>query len=97
MRSRIKPKGNISAINECSVICGPIGCAVDFVCRLLHLKIISLKKPLQIGLCNKADSNCDLDYIPNIHRKLNNIENVLNINYGFGGTNSSLILRNFKK
>ncbi|MCI3880080.1 hypothetical protein MQH21_13970, partial [Acinetobacter genomosp. 16BJ] len=31
-----------------------IGCAVDFVCRLLHLKIISLKKPLQIGLCNKA-------------------------------------------
>ncbi|MEQ1260992.1 hypothetical protein ABLU01_14720, partial [Acinetobacter pittii] len=28
--------------------------AVDFVCRLLHLKIISLKKPLQIGLCNKA-------------------------------------------
>ncbi|WP_413966552.1 DUF2799 domain-containing protein [Acinetobacter pittii] len=55
LRSRIKPKGNISAINECSVICGPIGCAVDFVCRLLHLKIISLKKPLQIGLCNKAD------------------------------------------
>ena len=29
-------------------------CAVDFVCRLLHLEIISLKKPLQIGLCNKA-------------------------------------------
>ena len=45
----------------------------------------------------EKDSNCDLDYIPNIHRKLNNIENVLNINYGFGGTNSSLILRNFKK
>ncbi|MEZ7291563.1 hypothetical protein ACBB12_05765, partial [Acinetobacter baumannii] len=42
------------ATHECSVICGPIGCAVDFVCRLLHLKIISLKKPLQIGLCNKA-------------------------------------------
>ncbi|WP_447293762.1 phosphoribosyltransferase-like protein, partial [Acinetobacter baumannii] len=28
-----------------------------FVCRLLHLKIISLKKPLQIGLCNKADES----------------------------------------
>ncbi|MEQ1248292.1 hypothetical protein ABLT93_14025, partial [Acinetobacter soli] len=40
-----------------SVICGPIGCAIDFVCRLLHLKIISLKKPLQIGLCNKASDN----------------------------------------
>ncbi|MBS5990889.1 MAG: hypothetical protein KIB12_05640, partial [Acinetobacter baumannii] len=35
----------------------PIGCAVDFVCRLLHLKIISLKKPLQIGLCNKAPAD----------------------------------------
>ncbi|MDA0523811.1 hypothetical protein PB731_18515, partial [Acinetobacter baumannii] len=45
------------ATHECSVICGPIGCAVDFVCRLLHLKIISLKKPLQIGLCNKAVIN----------------------------------------
>ncbi|OTM45513.1 hypothetical protein B9X46_03325, partial [Acinetobacter baumannii] len=42
------------------VICGPIGCAVDFVCRLLHLKIISLKNPLQIGLCNKARCNCQM-------------------------------------
>ena len=51
---KIKPNGNISATHESSVICGPIGCAVDFLCRLLHLKIISLKNPLQIGLCNKA-------------------------------------------
>ena len=57
LRRRIKPNGNISAMNECSVICGPIGSAVDFVCRLLYLKIISLKNPLQIGLCNKADTN----------------------------------------
>ncbi|OCA10263.1 hypothetical protein XM61_03130, partial [Acinetobacter pittii] len=57
------PKGNISAINECSVICGPIGCAVDFVCRLLHLKIISLKKPLQIGLCNKAELSRKLPFV----------------------------------
>ncbi|MEQ1447789.1 hypothetical protein ABLT89_12810, partial [Acinetobacter schindleri] len=48
-----------------SVICGPIGCAVDFVCRLLHLKIISLKKPLQIGLCNKA-VHPYFDFIDNI-------------------------------
>ncbi|MDK6133511.1 hypothetical protein QP067_10135, partial [Acinetobacter baumannii] len=31
-----------------------IGCAVDFLCRLLHLKIILLKKPLRTALCNKA-------------------------------------------
>ncbi|MFW1753918.1 type II CAAX prenyl endopeptidase Rce1 family protein, partial [Acinetobacter wanghuae] len=41
----------------------PIGCAVDFVCRLLHLKIISLKKPLQIGLCNKAVAGLFLNLI----------------------------------
>ncbi|OTK72416.1 hypothetical protein B9X92_02560 [Acinetobacter baumannii] len=28
------------------------------MCRLLHLKIISLKNPLQIGLCNKAVYKC---------------------------------------
>ena len=52
----IEPNGNIPTINESSVIYGPIGCAVDFVCRLLHLKIILLKKPSRIGLCNKATS-----------------------------------------
>ncbi|QBQ15875.1 hypothetical protein AHTJR_06180 [Acinetobacter haemolyticus] len=54
MRSRISLIGVVQIYGSISVICGPIGCAVDFVCRLLHLKIISLKKPLQIGLCNKA-------------------------------------------
>ena len=49
----LKPNGNISATHECSVICGPIGCTVDFVCRLLHLKIILLKKPLQIVCATK--------------------------------------------
>ncbi|MCZ3182388.1 LysE family translocator, partial [Acinetobacter baumannii] len=33
---------------------GPIGCTVDFRCRLIHLKIILWNKPLEIGLCNKA-------------------------------------------
>ncbi|OTT81565.1 hypothetical protein B4S26_03615, partial [Acinetobacter baumannii] len=32
-----------------------------FVCRLLHLKIISLKNPLQIGLCNKAATNTKIN------------------------------------
>ncbi|MFK4051391.1 hypothetical protein ACI2JK_16385, partial [Acinetobacter venetianus] len=55
--TRIKTNANNNSNHNFSVICGPIGCAVDFVCRLLHLKIISLKNPLQIGLCNKADNN----------------------------------------
>ena len=37
------------------VIRGPIGCTIDFRCRLLHLEIILLKKPSRIALCNKAD------------------------------------------
>ena len=36
------------------VIRGPIGCTIDFRCRLLHLEIILLKKPSRIALCNKA-------------------------------------------
>ncbi|MDU5774067.1 MAG: hypothetical protein E6Z89_17930, partial [Acinetobacter sp.] len=32
----------------------PIGCAINFWCRLIHLKIILWNKPLEIGLCNKA-------------------------------------------
>ncbi|TVT86894.1 hypothetical protein FPV60_02440 [Acinetobacter colistiniresistens] len=39
------------------VIRGPIGCTIDFRCRLLHLEIILLKKPSRIALCNKAIDN----------------------------------------
>ncbi|MFW1762377.1 hypothetical protein ACG9X4_12635, partial [Acinetobacter calcoaceticus] len=35
----------------------PIGCTIDFRCRLLHLEIILLKKPSRIALCNKANLN----------------------------------------
>ncbi|MFP1095171.1 hypothetical protein ACLD1M_18985, partial [Acinetobacter baumannii] len=57
-----------------SVICGPIGCAVDFLCRLLHLKIILLKKPLRTALCNKADI-----YEKALYRKIFIVKFVLNI------------------
>ncbi|WP_218949262.1 MULTISPECIES: hypothetical protein, partial [unclassified Acinetobacter] len=71
------------ATHECSVICGPIGCAVDFVCRLLHLKIISLKKPLQIGLCNKAIINNktseDITKVNLTYKTTNKSENIGNL------------------
>ncbi|QNY16848.1 hypothetical protein IC765_15140 [Acinetobacter seifertii] len=56
-----------------SVICGPIGCAVDFLCRLLHLKIILLKKPLRTALCNKAINNLKED----LQLELNILENII--------------------
>ena len=45
------------------VIRGPIGCTIDFRCRLLHLEIILLKKPSRIALCNKAILRYDLQSI----------------------------------
>lgn len=40
---------------------------------------------------NNSDPKCDLDYISNGHRKAK-LQNVLNLSFGFGGTNAALIL-----
>ncbi|NKG36095.1 hypothetical protein CAP43_15030 [Acinetobacter junii] len=45
------------------VIRGPIGCTVDFRCRLLHMEIILLKKPSRIALCNKAVPSTGIIYL----------------------------------
>lgn len=42
---------------------------------------------------NDSDPMCDLDYVPNVHRTNCKVETALNINYGFGGTNSAIIFR----
>lgn len=46
--------------------------------------------PATIHLKN-PDSECDLDYIPNEHRRKSGIRYALNLNYGFGGSNSALV------
>ncbi|MDR0580404.1 MAG: beta-ketoacyl-ACP synthase II [Campylobacteraceae bacterium] len=45
--------------------------------------------PPTINYC-EADSECDLDYVPNIARKIE-LRDVLTTNYGFGGTNGAII------
>ncbi|MGF6191704.1 beta-ketoacyl-[acyl-carrier-protein] synthase family protein [Serratia sp. 2723] len=50
--------------------------------------------PATINL-NNPDPKCDLDYVPNEHRYEQNLNHVLNINYGFGGANSCLVLKRF--
>lgn len=42
---------------------------------------------------NNPDPLCDLDYVPNTHRFDQKIDTVLNINYGFGGTNTALVFQ----
>ncbi|WP_276922300.1 beta-ketoacyl-[acyl-carrier-protein] synthase family protein [Frischella perrara] len=45
---------------------------------------------------NNPDPGCNLDYVPNKHRQVENIQSVLNVNYGFGGSNSALIFERYK-
>ncbi|MEW0941859.1 hypothetical protein AB0S70_19710, partial [Acinetobacter baumannii] len=52
---------------------GPIGCTVDFRCRLIHLKIILWNKPLEIGLCNKAFTNHFIIYFFQLNININSI------------------------
>jgi 3-oxoacyl-[acyl-carrier-protein] synthase II len=40
------------------------------------------------------DPECDLDYVPNIGRKAL-VNTVLKSSYGFGGKNSSIIIRKY--
>lgn len=48
--------------------------------------------PATINL-NSPDPKCDLNYVPNEHLYNQNLNHVLNINYGFGGANSCLVLK----
>ena len=43
----------------------------------------------------EPDPECDLDYVPNKHRE-KKIDTVLSNTYGFGGTNSSIVIRKYQ-
>jgi len=50
--------------------------------------------PPTINLVNQ-DEECDLDYVPNIARKVP-VKNVLSNSFGFGGTNGCLLFGKYK-
>lgn len=58
-------------------------------CLAIHNGVV----PPTINLLN-PDPECDLDYVPNEVRE-DKIETVMSNTYGFGGTNSSIVLRKF--
>lgn len=41
---------------------------------------------------DRPDPRCDLDYVPNEHRRLEQLDVCLNLSFGFGGANASLLL-----
>jgi 3-oxoacyl-[acyl-carrier-protein] synthase II len=61
------------------------------------LEAIFCLKTLETGILpatihyDEADPVCDLDYIPNEHRKLENVNTVLNLSFGFGGANAATV------
>ena len=42
------------------------------------------------------DPDCDLDYVPNVARKVN-VNTVLSNSFGFGGQNACIVLRRFER
>ncbi len=51
--------------------------------------------PPTINLDN-PDEQCDLDYVPNKARKLDNVNAVMSNSFGFGGHNASLVFKKYE-
>jgi 3-oxoacyl-[acyl-carrier-protein] synthase II len=41
---------------------------------------------------DEPDPDCDLDYVPNVHRENHDVDAILNLSFGFGGANAALML-----
>ena len=73
-----------------------IGAAGSFE-AILCLKALETNTiPATVHL-NEPDPECDLDYTPNKHRQVENIQRALNLSFGFGGANCALILEKYQQ
>ncbi|MDQ1330977.1 MAG: 3-oxoacyl-[acyl-carrier-protein] synthase [Thermodesulfobacteriota bacterium] len=69
---------------------GAGGIETVFTALAIHDGII----PPTINLDN-SDTECDLDYVPNIARKAD-LETAMTNSFGFGGTNAALVLKKYR-
>ncbi|NLF84227.1 MAG: beta-ketoacyl-[acyl-carrier-protein] synthase II, partial [Candidatus Gastranaerophilales bacterium] len=51
--------------------------------------------PPTINLDN-PDEQCDLDYVANVARKVDNLDVAMSNSFGFGGHNASLVFKKYK-
>jgi 3-oxoacyl-[acyl-carrier-protein] synthase II len=60
--------------------------------------ILALRHKLLPPTINQEepDPSCDLDYIPNVARPVEEIQTVMSNSFGFGGVNSVLIFQTVK-
>jgi len=65
--------------------------AIEVIASVLTIKYQFIPPTINYEF---PDQECDLDYVPNRGRKAN-INTVLSSSYGFGGKNSSIIIRKF--
>ena len=72
-----------------------IGCAGATETQICILTILNGIIPPTINY-NLPDPDCDLDYVPNVARKVE-VNTTLSNSFGFGGHNSVLILRRYSE
>ena len=66
------------------------------------MEAVAAVKTIQTGKIHPTinyslpDSNCDLDYVPNVSRK-KVVDTVLSNSFGFGGQNACLVFKRFEE
>jgi 3-oxoacyl-(acyl-carrier-protein) synthase len=64
--------------------------AVELVATLLAVRTGTIPPTLNLRV---RDPECDLDYVPNVARRDQDIEVALTSSFAFGGTNAVLVCR----
>ena len=65
--------------------------AIETVLTLLMMQKKELLPTVQFS---PGDPDCDLDYIPDHSRKIQELDYAMKVSFGFGGSNAVLILKN---
>ena len=88
-----RPRPKVAISSTKSVMGHLLGAAGAIEAIVCALTITNGVIPPTMNLCN-PDPDCDLDYVPNTPRKAE-VNAALSNSFGFGGHNSSLVIKRF--